>query len=277
LQLLSLGEILTLEDINERLADVLDMPLIHPLRVTSIKDLVIRSARNMIIATSRYSTSSLNPYGIYAAVSVLKILGDGTLPFSFDHMMSSLKECFPMDNHFFEILSSPSNETNEDLSRIYATDACPAAIPVKRRVQSLNEPKFHIGQICQHSQYQYWSVIYGWDFKCRASPLWQVRMDVTNLARGAEQPFYHLLADDSSRRYIAEDCIRPLIYNTSDKNMTDQLSLLEKLCNCDGIGKYFQRVDIDQRKFLPTDELNQEYPDDIFQSSQYNERKKTNI
>ena len=115
----SSGELVSIADINERLADVLEAELTHPLSVTPIIELVIRSARNMINSITRYSTSTLNPYGLYAAVSVLNILGGGALPFAFDSMMTVLKEHFPMDIRFFELISSPMTQPNDDLRRLW--------------------------------------------------------------------------------------------------------------------------------------------------------------
>ena len=256
---LSLGKIVTLAEINERLSDVLDMPLSHPLANTPIIELVIRSARNMINCITRYSNSSLNPYGLYAAVSVLKILGGGALPFAFDSMLSVLNEHFPMDARFFELLSSPMVEVNADLRRMRIEDSNPPAIPAKRR--SSAAPKFRIGQIFQHVLYEYWAVICGWDLACTASALWQMRMGIVNLARGASQPFYHILANDASRRYVAEDSINLSAF-TSLESAEERQSVLEELCNVDGIGKYFERVDVSQARFIPVNELTQRYPDD---------------
>lgn len=249
------SKVLSLTEINERLTDVLDEPLMHPLPITSIVELIIRSARNMINSITRYSTSSLSSYGLYAAVAILKILGGGVLPFAFDSMMSVLKEHFIMDIHFFQMLSSSSlTATNDNLN---------SNLPIvdeKRRIDL--SPKFYIGQIFQHQQYQYWGIICGWDTTCMASPLWQVRMGIANLKRGASQAFYHILANDSSRRYVAEDNINILAFNSIETE-EEKYSIIEKLCATDDIGKYFERVDMINAKFIPNVELKNEYPDDF--------------
>lgn len=255
----SLGKIVTLAEINERLSDVLHMPLSHPLTISPIIELVIRSARNMINCITRYSNSSLNPYGLYAAVSVLKILGGGALPFAFDSMMNVLSEHFPMDIRFFELLSSPVAEASADLRRLRAEDSNPPAIPTKRRSSAV--PKFCIGQIFRHAQFDYWAVICGWDLTCTASALWQVRMGIASLTRGASQPFYHIVANDSSRRYVAEDNINISPF-TSLNNAQERDTIIENLCNIDGIGRYFERVDVTEGRFFPVTELSQGYPDD---------------
>lgn len=255
----SLGKILSLSEINERLADVIDFPLSHPLSVTPITDLVIRSARNMINCITRYSTSFLNAYGLYAAVSVLKVFGGGVLPFDFDSMMTVFKDHFPMDLRFFELISSPTAAATLEIDRIRQDDAHPPDITSKRRTSSV--PKYRIGQIFRHIQYQYWAVIYGWDLTCNARPLWQARMGVAQLARGASQPFYQILSNTSSRHYVAEDNI-DLSAFTNLENGDERNSIVEALCRAEGIGKHFQRVDLEQGRFIPTEELREEYPDD---------------
>ncbi|CAF1182595.1 unnamed protein product [Adineta ricciae] len=254
------GKIMTLDEINDRLADFLDEPLTHPLPVTSILELISRSARNMINSITQYPTSSLNSYGLYAAVCVLKRLGAGALPFTFDSMMHVLKEHFPMDIHLFDILASPLGTNADDLQRIQEQDANPPIVELKRREDP--SPKYFIGQIFQHLQYNYWGVICGWDSSCMASPVWQIRMGISNLTRGATQPFYHILADDSSRRYVAEDNIDTLAF-TCIENEENKLAIFRRLCAADSIGKQFERLDMANAKFIPNLELREEYPDDF--------------
>ena len=249
---------ISLAEINDRLSDVIDFPLSHPLSITPIPDLVIRSARNMINCITRYSTSVLNAYGLYAAVSVLRILGGGALPFAFDSMMSVFKDHFPMDLRFFELISSPTSDAADQLNRIRQEDAEPPVITPKRRTAPL---KFRLGQIFRHVQHEYWAVICGWDLTCQAAAIWQARMGVSSLARGASQPFYHILSNDSSRRYVAEDNIDPSAF-ADLQDADERKSIVETLCGAEGIGKHFQRVDRDEGRFVPTDELREEYPDD---------------
>jgi F-box protein 21 len=247
------NKILSLDEINERLADVLDEPLTHPLPLTSIIKFFIRSAQNMINSITRHSTSSLNSYSLYAAVSILKILGGSALPFAFDSMMNIFKEHFSMDRYFFQIF--------DDIHQIQYNDLNLSSIKEKRRIDS--SVKFYVGQIFQHKQYNYWGVICGWDLTCMASTIWQTQMNITNLIRGASQPFYHILANDSSRRYVAEDNINILEF-ISIENEEEKYSIIQKLCATDDIGRYFQRVDIINGKFIPNIELRNEYPDDFF-------------
>ncbi|CAF4584336.1 unnamed protein product, partial [Rotaria magnacalcarata] len=80
--------------------------------------------------------------GLYAAVSILKILGGDALPFAYDSMMNVLKEHFPMDMNFLEMLSSSMTNAFDELSQIRIQDANPLPIEEKRRKNS--PPKFYV-------------------------------------------------------------------------------------------------------------------------------------
>lgn len=54
------------------------------------------------------------------------------------------------------------------------------------------------------SSYGYRCVIRGWNHICMMSFEWQNQMGVPHLPHGANQPFYHVLADDGSIRYAAQ-------------------------------------------------------------------------
>lgn len=53
-------------------------------------------------------------------------------------------------------------------------------------------------------RHMYKCVVASWDPKCLASDEWMNRMEIHKLARGREQPFYHVLTEDGSSRYVAE-------------------------------------------------------------------------
>ncbi|CAK9188728.1 unnamed protein product [Sphagnum troendelagicum] len=256
------GKIITLAEINDRLVDVTAVPITLPLAVTPIVELVSRSARNMINCLVRRSTSPFNPYALYASVAVLNVLGGGALPFAFYSIMDVLKEQFPFDIRFLETLPPSSTASaSDDLSRIRNEDSNPPAIEPKRR-SSDSPVTFRIGEIFQHRHYSYWAVICGWDSSCLASSTWQLHMGVSNLARGASQPFYHVLVDDSSRRYVAEENINTVGF-TSLTDEEEKRNIIRNLCAVPDIGKHFERVDITNAKFIPTPELRDEYPDDF--------------
>lgn len=241
----------TLDEINTRFARALDEPFAYPLPVTPIKELVIRSARNMINSISRNPTASLNSFAMYVSVSILKILQGGAIHFMQESMINALKEQFPWDVKFFQRF--PSSMTVEDLQM--------SLFEVKRR-SSNSSPKFHVGKIFQHRRDHYWGVIWGWDLVCQASAAWQTQMAVDNLPRKASQPFYQALTSELSRQYVAEDNIDELAFNILP-NDEEKQTIAENLCDIDDIGKYFSQIDIPRGQFLPNMELSREYPDDF--------------
>jgi hemimethylated DNA binding protein len=255
---MSTGRIVPLAELNERLIHVLGLPLRHPLAATPIAELVIRSARNMLNCTTRISSSSspLNSSGLYAAVAVLKILGVDALPLNFESMMGMLHEHFPLDTRFFNLIGSSSKTVESNDVHASSTMLC------KRRSSSSPYCCYRVGQIFQHVQQKYWAVIYGWDPTSTTSNVWQLHIGIANLRRGATQPFYQALAQDSSRRYVAEENIDTTALDTIETD-AERRRIIEQLCNAEGIGHYFQRIDLDQRRFLPTQDLLDEYVDDF--------------
>ena len=80
---------------------------------------------------------------------------------------------------------------------------------VCRRLPSI---KYAVGLVMLHCFFSlggtmrstYTCVIISWDVKCQASEEWINRMGIHSLARGTNQPFYHILTEDGSSRYVAE-------------------------------------------------------------------------
>lgn len=72
---------------------------------------------------------------------------------------------------------------------------------VKRRTEDID---FAVGMIGLHKRYGYMCVVYGWDEICNASPSWIHEMGVENLMKKDRQPFYNVLAQDGSVRYVAQ-------------------------------------------------------------------------
>ena len=76
--------------------------------------------------------------------------------------------------------------------------------PVSRRSTTV---KLAVGLVMKHAVYNYHCAIVDWDAKCLASDEWIGRMRVHELARGPNQPFYHVLVDDGTHRYAAEGAL----------------------------------------------------------------------
>ncbi|KAF9245807.1 YccV-like-domain-containing protein [Melanogaster broomeanus] len=69
--------------------------------------------------------------------------------------------------------------------------------------------KHFVGMIFKHVRYEYTGYIYRWDSSCMASENWITSMSVDLLPRGRHQPFYHILTQGGSLRYVAEENIQP--------------------------------------------------------------------
>ncbi|RMZ00614.1 hypothetical protein D0860_07927 [Hortaea werneckii] len=104
-----------------------------------------------------------------------------------------------------------------------------------------------IGTYFRHKRYRYAGIVIGWDTSCGAEPAWIEQMRVDDLPRGRHQPFFNVVADDKSLRYVAEENILP------DHSRPGPALM--------GIaGRYFKRWDESQGKFVSN--IRDEYPDD---------------
>ncbi|ROW01296.1 hypothetical protein VMCG_05921 [Cytospora schulzeri] len=107
--------------------------------------------------------------------------------------------------------------------------------------------QYRIGHYFQHKRFGYRGFIVGWDTHCAAGPAWIMRMGVDELPRGRGQPFYNIVADDRSSRYVAEENIELL-----DEQPPQELLRLA--------GRFFKRWDGAGKKFVSN--ISDEYPDD---------------
>ena len=83
-------------------------------------------------------------------------------------------------------------------------------LSVQRRLRFVKPVKpssvtFKIGAVMLHKRYNYTCVLYGWDQVCSMSPQWEVQNGVGNLELKGGQPFYRVLAEDGSERYVAQE------------------------------------------------------------------------
>jgi len=125
-------------------------------------------------------------------------------------------------------------------------------------VPETDQVRFRVGQVFRHARYNYLGAVTGWDTQCRASAEWMRQMNVDNLSQGRSQCFYHVVADDGSTRYVAEENIE-LIYSNSNGGYVDAPVVipkgLEKLA-----GRWFKRWDRNRGRFVSN--ITEEYPDD---------------
>lgn len=117
----------------------------------------------------------------------------------------------------------------------------------KLRAAQTGEVQHRIGHYFEHRHYSYKGFIVGWDAQCEAKPEWIERMQVDNLRRGRWQPFYNVVAEDKSQRYVAEENIQLL----SERPIEDLMQIA---------GRYFKRWDDVENKFVSN--IRDQYPDD---------------
>ncbi|XP_052233732.1 F-box only protein 21-like isoform X5 [Dreissena polymorpha] len=111
---------------------------------------------------------------------------------------------------------------------------------IKRKKSKTVE--FAVGLVMIHKRLNYDCVISGWDYKCEASHEWKLQNPMTGLS----QPFYIVLVEDGSRRYVAEEDleVHPDPHIISHRE----------------VGKYFSTFD--GYRYIMNSEKVAEYPDD---------------
>ncbi|KAL5260647.1 hypothetical protein ACHWQZ_G010711 [Mnemiopsis leidyi] len=102
--------------------------------------------------------------------------------------------------------------------------------------------KFNIGSVMLHKRYNYTCVLYGWDERCMMNEEWQVRMGIASLEFQGNQPYYRVLADDDSERYVAQENL---------------LGTRSVFINHGDVGKYFSLYD--GERFVPNSALKSVY------------------
>ncbi|KAF2433823.1 YccV-like-domain-containing protein [Tothia fuscella] len=119
--------------------------------------------------------------------------------------------------------------------------------PIKRDDEAKEKVKYNVGQVFRHRRYMYEGVIVGWDKACDAGETWIHQMGVDGLVKGRGQSFYHVLVDDKTSRYVAEENI-----GITDAEPSDALMSLA--------GRFFKRYDGVERRFVSN--IKEDYPDD---------------
>lgn len=84
-------------------------------------------------------------------------------------------------------------ELFETLRVVRTTDCMPKQVRSRDSLKSMNEVKYHVGQVFQHRRYAYNAVIIGWDVECRQNSAWMTQNSVNDLDKGPQQSFYHAL------------------------------------------------------------------------------------
>ncbi|TKA71890.1 hypothetical protein B0A49_03353 [Cryomyces minteri] len=170
------------------------------------------------------------------------------LPYITEHIQTDYQMDVPlMETHVLPLFRDlPEHSRLLEILEIVRTGDAQAK-PIMRRDAKAHNVRFRIGMLFQHKRYGYEAVITGWDPQCSMGDQWIEQMQIDRLPNGRDQSFYHVLVEDKSVRYVAEENIH-ILY-------TQPSSSLMRLA-----GKYFKRWDPETRRFVSN--VKDEYPDD---------------
>lgn len=226
-------------------------------------EMVLRTSRNMLrsVESARFgSPSHLDIEAAqYSALWSMFALGDRNPALAtarrrqcLHFLMEQVQLYFPEDSVLFtdNVLPMLEDEGAYDtVSEVMARlgDADRRQKTPKARESDGSRVQYRIGDCFQHKRFGYRGFIVGWDTHCAAGPGWILRMGVDELPRGRSQPFYNIVGDDRSSRYVAEENIELL----EDEPPQELLRLA---------GRFFKRWDRDEKTFVSN--IRDEYPDD---------------
>ncbi|CAG9854707.1 unnamed protein product [Phyllotreta striolata] len=106
---------------------------------------------------------------------------------------------------------------------------------------------YAVGMVMKHLILNYKCVIYDWDPICLAAAEWQAQNNIEKLQLKHEQPFYNVLVEDGSHRYVAQENLTP----TSDR---------EDIYLNEDVGRHFSHYF--ETHYVPNAEKEKEYPAD---------------
>ena len=133
----------------------------------------------------------------------------------------------------------------EELKSIRDTDN---EVPSERhRIPTESGPKYRVGDYFRHKRYEYLAAITGWDDECRAGEQWIRSMDVERLPNGRGQPFYHVIVDDESERYVAEENIGLVLPPDPESGARGRIEPQPGVLR--HAGRWFRRWDHDKARF----------------------------
>lgn len=239
------------------------------LSAASPRDLTIRTAHNILSSPSHYRGPPVHPINpnlaTYAALFSLVLLPSSPShhqPAQLRQHLSILTqhflEYFDLDIHLFEtrILSLtnflPDARAYRNLIH-QLKDSDHESRPPKYRSEPRNDVvTYRVGHVFRHRIREYLAVIYGWDPYCRMQEQWIAHNQVDRLPNGRHQPFYNVLVDDESTRYVAQENVIVL----SPEEITEEVLNSFPI----EIGKWFKRYDPSTGMFVSN--VREEYPDD---------------
>ncbi|CAD6443005.1 9fcf7202-8643-4bea-a82e-27de3b5664ec [Sclerotinia trifoliorum] len=248
---------------------------------SATSNIVLRTTRNIVTTIREYPYTQNRPaqdpsfvttrlqsvplvemdHAIYSVTWASFLLTPTPAPPSHDQhqlvpmLMSKFEKSFPEDVALIEryILSSYNSSTTEhselaeELRVIRAVDSTPRQVRTRSKSNGTDRVKFRIGQVFRHQRYGYTAAIIGWDVGCHMGSNWIAQHQIDFYPGGRNQSFYHVLVEDASIRYVAED-------NIDIVEQPDVTSLMIVA------GQYFKRYDQENGQFIAN--FRDEYPDD---------------
>ncbi|KAJ5633032.1 hypothetical protein N7490_009371 [Penicillium lividum] len=195
----------------------------------------------------------------YAALWASMLLSGDSQPMDLRHQLPWLMELFATDfpsdiflveQHIVPLFDGLFEHEHilESLHVMRAVDEIPKQ--VRRRSNESKNIRYKVGQVFQHRRYHYRAIITGWDSECGAGEQWMRRMGIDRLQAGRHQSFYHVLVEDRSVRYVAEENIELIL--------SQLIELPQSLTTI--AGKHFKRWDENACAFISN--MQDEYPDD---------------
>lgn len=237
------------------------------LSAASPRDMTIRTAHNILSSPSHYAGPPLYPINAnlatYAALFALVLLphnpaNHAQLRQHLAVLTQHFLEFFDLDIHMFETRILPLTTFLPDarayrnlIYQLRESDREPRT-PKHRSDPRNNAVKYNIGQVFRHRRRSYLAVIYGWDPYCRMQEQWITMNHVDSLPQGRHQPFYNVLVEDESTRYVAEENVVLLKPEEITSEMVDTFPI--------EIGKWFKRFDTEEGIFISN--VTDEYPED---------------
>ncbi|KAK6498557.1 hypothetical protein TWF481_011145 [Arthrobotrys musiformis] len=231
---------------------------LHP---ATTKELVLRNARNILRNTPRARRNLVDDQldlsinidaAEYAALFAIALLSNTWTTRILEPLCRCLQESFPLDVGLIEKhivpLAGPGSRPARLLQTICIALRNEDGMVRRPKLRSLAENRsvlFRIGTIFKHKRYGYQAVITGWTVNMAYEGL---DIEEGELQKGLMQPFYRVMVDDLSIRYVAQENIleqRPF----SAGRLSNILA-----------GRYFQRFNSLDGRFVSN--MKEEYPDD---------------
>ncbi|KAJ7361565.1 YccV-like-domain-containing protein [Mycena albidolilacea] len=230
--------------------------------------MLLRAARNILASFRNDASRSTAQSAIYAAVCIHLLLTNDVQLVA--HMLSHVD----LDPLWASTFLADMQPLLRHGGQYQLAKSCGMALEAEEQQAALIHSRtshaqitHYVGMVFEHRSYHYIGCITGWDASCLATAEWQMNMNVRNLPRGADQPFYHVLSLDGGQRYVAEDNINP-------RRLTAELAL-QFFKDVSAIPRFFSDAyphpDSCRGRWCLSPELKHAYPDDEHFSKIYDE------